>query len=99
MERLLSDGMVAGVEPDISHDERTTELSPGDRLLLYTDGITEARKDSGEMLGEERLLSLWASLAEDSAQRLLDALYRWAKEFSEGHFHDDIAMLVITAEE
>ncbi|MBI2842019.1 MAG: SpoIIE family protein phosphatase [Armatimonadetes bacterium] len=93
--KLTSDGIVMGVDPKVEYEERTCELEPGDRLLLYTDGVTEARKESGEMLGEDRLTDYWAKKCPDGAEESLRALYEWAKEFSEGHFHDDVAMLVV----
>jgi serine phosphatase RsbU (regulator of sigma subunit) len=50
-------GQLIGALPTVTIRDRTVALDPGDRLLLYTDGITEARRD-GAMLGEERLIAL-----------------------------------------
>jgi sigma-B regulation protein RsbU (phosphoserine phosphatase) len=50
-----------GIAPDISYDEATVRLSPGDTILFYTDGITEAKNSAQELFGEERLDRLLAS--------------------------------------
>ena len=55
VEALRSSGTVLGVFPDAEYARRATALRSGDRLLLYTDGITEARNADGEEFGEERL--------------------------------------------
>lgn len=97
VERLYSNGIVLGVMPSLVFEEGTTSLCEGERLLLYTDGITEARKESGEMLGEERLTKFWSECG-PTIEHPLDEVYHWARDFSEGHFHDDVAMLVISRE-
>jgi sigma-B regulation protein RsbU (phosphoserine phosphatase) len=97
--RLLSDGIVLGVSPGIAYQEGTATIEKGDRLLLYTDGITEARKEAGDMLGEDRLREYWSKCCDIDAATALDRVYHWAREFSEGHFHDDVAMVVIAREE
>lgn len=99
VQRLLSNGIVMGVTSGYEYEERTIELKQDARLLLYTDGISEARKESGEMLGEERLIDFWAGACGDDAETALNSVYNWAKEFSEGHFHDDVALMVISTEE
>jgi phosphoserine phosphatase RsbU/P len=45
-----------GVDPDITYAQCTVPFGPGDRLVLYTDGITEAMNDGDELYGRERLL-------------------------------------------
>ncbi len=99
VERLLSNGIVLGVRSGMEYEEGRTDIYPGDRLLLYTDGITEARKDGGEMLGEDRLREYWSACGEANAADALDRVYHWARDFSEGHFHDDVAMMVIARED
>jgi len=96
VERLLSGGLVMGVEPGFEYNDVSVQLEVGDRLLLYTDGVSEARKESGEILGEDRVRDFWRELEGRSARDLLEAVFEWAREFSEGHFHDDAALVVIT---
>lgn len=96
--KLWTDGIVMGVMNGFHYEEQSIDIHPGDKLLLYTDGVTEARPEGGEMLGEDRLVEFWAQTAGDGAETSLRAVYQWAKEFSDGHFHDDVAMLVIVAD-
>jgi sigma-B regulation protein RsbU (phosphoserine phosphatase) len=49
---------VLGVQEDFTYDEQKIEICPGDFLLLYTDGITEAENTLGQQFGEERLNGL-----------------------------------------
>ncbi len=56
-------GIIAGTE----YSQTAVQLEPGDLLLLYTDGISEAYDDSGTQLGQERLLSMARTLPVDSA--------------------------------
>ena len=61
--RLLDvGGTVVGMMETLSWEEAEIALAPGDRLLLYTDGVTEAMNAAGEMYGEDRLYALADSL-------------------------------------
>lgn len=73
-------------------DER--ELAPGDAIVLYTDGITEARNDEGEEFGEKRLLDAASKFREQSPQELLGAVADRAREFSPREQSDDITLIV-----
>lgn len=67
IERLEQGGAVLGVFPQWIYEEGCVALAPGDRVVLFTDGITEARDAAGEEFGEERLGELVC------AHRRLDA--------------------------
>jgi len=93
---LDGDGMLIGVLEDVSYEERTTELQLGDVLVLYTDGVTEARNKGGEQFGEERLYQVVEEKSHLSAQELLDEIYRRVRQFSgELAQRDDITMLIM----
>ena len=77
-----------------SYESRAHSLSPGETLILYTDGLTEAQRD-GELFGEERLLEAAGRLAGLTAQALADALIIEATEFARGELKDDVAVLVV----
>jgi sigma-B regulation protein RsbU (phosphoserine phosphatase) len=69
-----------GVEPDVTYDQHVLPLEPGDCLALYTDGITDAMNETGDLYGQARL---WAQLAAD-AQRVSaigEAILRDVKQF------------------
>ena len=87
-------GMPIGVEQDFEYSEICLPLKPGDRLYIYSDGVTEARNDSGEMFGDERLI---ASLSEadaepvgESTERIAKAVFDWCKP---GLPEDDVTVL------
>ncbi len=94
--RLLdgATGLPLGISPVETYRERTYRLVPGDQLVLYTDGITEAYNEQGEMFGLSRLdkvLENCAIGASDLLQSVLAAL----KEFTGGQpAHDDRTLLV-----
>lgn len=75
-------------------DERVG-LGPGDALVLYTDGITEARDSSGETFGEERLLRELEHLAGEPAEVIAEGIVRAARSFSDTGLADDVGVVVI----
>ena len=60
---LENGGAVLGVFPNWKYQNSLVQLAPGDRLLVFSDGITEACGADGEQLGEERLIHLLEKLA------------------------------------
>ncbi len=71
-------------------------LQIGETLVLYTDGVTEARRGTEEF-GDERLLELLARHAGSSAASLAGAVEHEVLAFQDGHARDDIAVLAIKA--
>lgn len=76
LEELRSHGLVLGGMSSSTYTHDTVSLAPGDTLLLYSDGLTEAMNAKREQFGEERLYQLLREVEDRSAQRLLDALLR-----------------------
>jgi len=78
VEALGDGGLVAGFDINCVYLEDRVRLSPGDRFVLCTDGITESANEDGEMLGRERLVTLLADTldapAEDIPDRILEAV-------------------------
>ena len=76
----------------------TTDLAPGDTVLLYTDGLTEARTDPDPdgRYEEERLLALAAGLGPVSASAAITAVTRLLAELGDG-VEDDVALLALRA--
>ena len=89
-------GSLMGVfdTPTVS-TERVT-MYPGDVLVLYTDGVTEARGDAGEF-GEDGLVKLIASTHADSAQAYVAAVEAAVAAFTDGRLRDDLAVMAIRA--
>jgi serine phosphatase RsbU (regulator of sigma subunit) len=93
---LTAGGPLLGLLENPSHQEAVLQLAPGDLLLLYTDGITEAVNDRGEAFGEARVVE-WASrLAGASPAQLCSGLLRAVQDFSGGRPNpDDLALLAV----
>ncbi|MFI2510833.1 PP2C family protein-serine/threonine phosphatase [Streptomyces sp. NPDC018972] len=88
-------GMLVGALPGAQFVQVRTTLHPGDTLLMYTDGLTEARIGPGrELYGYEALESFAADLAPSGPRRVVDALKDLLKGFGEG-LDDDTALLAI----
>jgi serine phosphatase RsbU (regulator of sigma subunit)/catechol 2,3-dioxygenase-like lactoylglutathione lyase family enzyme len=94
LERLGSTCTVVGLfeKWDCTMEER--ELAPGDAVLLYTDGVTEALNGEGEEFGEERLLEATRQHRELSLPELLAAVADQARRFSSHEQTDDITLIV-----
>jgi catechol 2,3-dioxygenase-like lactoylglutathione lyase family enzyme len=94
LERLDSTGTVLGLfkEWDCSIAER--ELSPGDTLALYTDGIIESFNQAGEEFGEQRLLDALRRHRHLASRPLLESVLAEVREFSPREQYDDITLIV-----
>lgn len=89
-------GQLVGVVADAQFATVTLRLEPGDTLLLYTDGLTEARtQDAGGRYGDEALLDFARGLAPTSAPGAVEALIALLDSFGEG-LDDDTALLAMS---
>jgi serine phosphatase RsbU (regulator of sigma subunit) len=91
---LEAHGLVLGIDGGQEYTESHAELPPGASLVLYTDGVIEARRD-GELYGDERLDALLAERRELPARALAAAVAEDAREFAGGDLSDDLAVVVI----
>jgi serine phosphatase RsbU (regulator of sigma subunit) len=103
--RLVSTGIPLGILEDRTWEQKVVQLAPGDVLVLYTDGITEAHHELPDLFGEERLLeSVRASLdaagsQRPKAQEILDRILADVHRFVGGTPQpDDIALLLLLRE-
>jgi len=74
LERFGTGGMALGVVKGTRVEERSVSLEPGDHLIFYTDGVTEAFSPQDEIYGEERLRATIQAAYNSSAQAMLDAI-------------------------
>jgi sigma-B regulation protein RsbU (phosphoserine phosphatase) len=95
LEKLSSGGTVLGVFPDTAYDEAELSLMPGDRLLFYTDGITEARDRGGEELGDDRLAELLVEHRALDVAALHSAIFDAVKTFAAEGFQDDATLIAV----
>ena len=92
---LAHTGMALGVDPDVRYTQQTIQLEPGDYLLAYTDGITEAFNARQEAYGENTLRSELARSAALDPSGILDAVYRSVTGWSSNpDYVDDITLLI-----
>ncbi len=95
-ERLDPDGLILGIKRGVSFEEQKVQLHPGDLLVLYTDGITEAEDREGAFFGEDRLCGLLREHRHLSPQQLIDQLLQEARHFSRSkNFNDDVTLVVM----
>jgi sigma-B regulation protein RsbU (phosphoserine phosphatase) len=98
VERLASGGPVLGVFSDAVYTQERIHVAAGDRLVLFTDGITEARRADDEEFGEERLVALACEHRGCSAPALQARLTDAVSGFTSGEFQDDATLIVMAAE-
>jgi sigma-B regulation protein RsbU (phosphoserine phosphatase) len=96
--RLEEGGLVIGAFCDASYRQQDIQLRPGDKLLLFTDGVTEARNASGEEFGEHRLEQYLRSYRGRDAVELRTRILNEVVRFCSDNFDDDAALMVMIAE-
>ncbi len=96
-ERLIvPDGFLLGVNEEASYETMETLLQPGDKLIVYTDGVTEAINSAGEFYSDSKLLDQIESCASLSADGIASRILQSVKTFSSGVPQaDDITLLAI----
>ncbi|QSA98790.1 PAS domain S-box protein [Methylococcus sp. EFPC2] len=96
-ESLDAEGLILGVDRQIQFEEKSVTLRPGDRLLMYTDGITDARNRQGEFFGLEQLSELFVSFRDDNPQAVVDKLLAELCAYcGEIPCEDDVTLVVLT---
>jgi CHASE3 domain sensor protein len=94
VETLGGSGTILGIFPDPSLVDVETVLEPGDTLLIFTDGLTEARHGSS-LLGDDGLQAVASSCAGTPVEECADHLLRAASEFASGVLRDDVAVVIL----
>jgi len=93
--RLGEGGVPLGLFPDWKYERGEVELTAGDRLVLFTDGVTEVSGASGEEFGEERLAKVLLENRHLSAGALQESILAEVAKFSGGRFEDDATLVVV----
>jgi sigma-B regulation protein RsbU (phosphoserine phosphatase) len=93
---LKTGGVVLGVIEDRPFEQETVSLAPGDVLVIYSDGVTEAMDGAEVEFGEERLNELISSHLDDSASALIGRVFTAVKEHAGDYPQsDDMTMVVV----
>lgn len=92
-------GIALGPVPNAVYDKECIDFTEGDRLILFTDGITEVSNKAGEFFGLQRLISFFESHSSSSARSSVDQcvehLAQWSGRSHGKSFDDDITLLVV----
>ena len=92
----VSDNICMGVIEDFAYTAHTLKLEPGDTLVAYTDGVTEAFDTTGAAYGDDRLCQLIASLSGKTAKEITDGVNASVADFANGaEQSDDITVLTL----
>jgi len=92
---LGAEGAVLGQFPAWQYRQSELQMSSGDRMLLFTDGLVEASGANEEPFGEENVIRVARENRQCSAQDLMGALMRAASDHCGGHFQDDASLIVL----
>jgi sigma-B regulation protein RsbU (phosphoserine phosphatase) len=96
IQELAAHGIVLGVLAGIDLEERAIDVAPGDLLVLFTDGVTEAMDADHRLFGKERLREAVESCAGATAQQALESITHVLGEFAgDIQQSDDITILVV----
>jgi sigma-B regulation protein RsbU (phosphoserine phosphatase) len=96
IEELPSNNMIVGAFQFATYDAGTLKLNPGDILLAYSDGLTEAENPQGEMLGEEGVKNVILAEATFGSQQLEQKLLDKIQSFTAGRsLTDDITLIIV----
>jgi sigma-B regulation protein RsbU (phosphoserine phosphatase) len=95
-QRLTEGGGVLGVFAEQAFTAGTAELAQGDRVILFTDGVTEACNPEDQEFGEERLLRILEDGRALHAGELREKILATVAAFNSGHWVDDATLLVLT---
>jgi len=94
--RLMGGGMPLGLFADAAYELQKVRLAPGDLLLCYTDGVTEAMNPDSEEFGEERMLAAASAHVGRSAREVVEAVRSAVEEHTRGApQHDDLTLLAL----
>ena len=99
LEKLDSWGMLIGLDMDSEYEDATVQLSPGDTIIYYTDGFTDAANEEGDRFDEENLCLCfkWACQHLETPEEILDHVFYQVKQFSgvNSQCGDDMTSIVM----
>ncbi len=96
VERLETGGLILGLFEHATFEEETVRVTPGDILVTFSDGVTEALSLLGEEYGEERLLECATQFRDGSVPELLEGILASVRQFTAGAVQsDDVTALVL----
>ncbi len=95
VETLDAHGVILGIQPDAEFAEAACRLEPGDLLVVYTDGLTEATNERGELYTIERLSQDLVEKRDRGAQDVAESVFETVRRYAAGEMRDDATILVM----
>jgi sigma-B regulation protein RsbU (phosphoserine phosphatase) len=95
VEVVESHGIVLGVDADAAYRQLEIAIEPGDTIVFYTDGLTEATNQRGELYTIDRLCDDIVANRDAGAQALADSVFETVRTFAAGELRDDSTILVL----
>lgn len=93
---LFAQGFLLGVMPEEVYYDRKIEVNPGDRLVFYTDGVTEARNAIGEQFETERLVQCLKNHGQARSSEVVEKILNCQRTFCDGYpISDDLTLLTV----
>jgi phosphoserine phosphatase RsbU/P len=94
--RLEAGGMIVGLFPNAEYEQETVQLSPGDIVVIFSDGVSEAASESGEEFGDSRIESTVGRIRTAPCDQILTTLLDVVRDFTKGTAQgDDITAVVV----
>lgn len=85
-----------GIMAEANFQEQAAELEPGEIIFFFSDGLTEARDENGNFLGEERLKRILKKYSKLEPRRLGERIVDFIESFTgNSHYHDDLSMIIL----
>ncbi|MGE5363565.1 MAG: PP2C family protein-serine/threonine phosphatase [Bacteroidota bacterium] len=96
MEKLEKGGLAIGLTSCAKYKEQVLELQPGETLIVYSDGVTEARNEKKEFFGEERLGFMLPHISKNSARDMGEQIiYNVDMFIGEAKAYDDVSLIIL----
>lgn len=96
VEKITCSGVPIGMMPSMTYENVTVQLQPGDRLFLYSDGVTECENSEGAMFGEARLVALLEDTFSDSIEAVIGRVEQDIINWTGADvFEDDVTYLIL----
>jgi sigma-B regulation protein RsbU (phosphoserine phosphatase) len=100
IEELSAGGMIIGMFPVAAYEEAAVTLQPGDVLVAFTDGVTEALDPREEEFGEERLKSLLRRVAHLPVDQITSEIWQELREWiADAPQYDDLTFIVLKVDD
>src|SRR6185437_15104206 len=95
VETIKAEGFPLGLFPSVEYEEFTLATQPGDSILFFSDGITDAQNNNGEMFGDDRLKTVVKKNQQKPASKIADAILAEVTKFQQGKERFDDETLVV----